>query len=36
LWARANEPWGAVFQFTLPSEPGESASGEYAGQNPAA
>jgi PAS domain S-box-containing protein len=36
LWARANEPWGAVFQFTLPSEPGESASGEHAGQNPAA
>ncbi|AFL49760.1 PAS domain S-box-containing protein [Sinorhizobium fredii] len=25
LWAGANEPWGAVFQFALPSDPDESA-----------
>ncbi|MCA1366930.1 PAS domain S-box protein [Bradyrhizobium sp. BRP14] len=25
LWAEVNEPWGAVFQFTLPSDPDESA-----------
>jgi PAS domain S-box-containing protein len=24
LWAEANEPWGAVFQFTLPSDADES------------
>ncbi|OAP50336.1 PAS domain S-box protein [Sinorhizobium americanum] len=26
LWAEAKEPWGAVFQFRLPSDSGESAS----------
>ena len=31
LWASANEPQGAVFQFTLPSEQDESAPGEHAG-----
>ncbi|MEX2742672.1 PAS domain S-box protein [Rhizobium mongolense] len=35
LWARTNEPWGAVFQFTLPSTPDESAPGEHPGLTPA-
>jgi C4-dicarboxylate-specific signal transduction histidine kinase len=30
LWATGNEPRGAVFQFTLPSERDENASAEYA------
>lgn len=28
LWAEANEPWGAVFQFTLPSVPDDGAPGD--------
>jgi signal transduction histidine kinase len=34
LWASANEPRGAVFQFTLPSDWNETASAEHAGQAP--
>ena len=32
MWAGANEPRGAVFQFTLPLQRDETASAEYAGQ----
>jgi PAS domain S-box-containing protein len=35
LWASANEPRGAVFQFTLPPERDETVSAEHAGQMPA-
>ncbi len=35
LWAGANEPSGAVFQFRLPSEPDDPASGEQALKIPA-
>jgi signal transduction histidine kinase len=36
LWASANEPWGAVFQFTLPSERDETVAVESAGLTPMA
>jgi signal transduction histidine kinase len=32
LWASANEPRGAVFQFTLSAEQDETALAEHAGQ----
>jgi len=32
IWAGANEPRGAVFQFTLPLERNETVSAQYAGQ----
>jgi Histidine kinase-, DNA gyrase B-, and HSP90-like ATPase len=32
IWAGANEPRGAVFQFTLPLERNGTVSAEYAGQ----
>jgi PAS domain S-box-containing protein len=35
LWASANEPRGAVFQFTLPPERDETVSAEHASQMPA-
>jgi PAS domain S-box-containing protein len=35
LWATANEPRGAVFQFTLPLEPDEAVPAEHAGPMPA-
>ena len=35
LWATANEPRGAVFQFTLPLEPDETVPAEHAGPMPA-
>jgi PAS domain S-box-containing protein len=34
LWANANEPRGAVFQFTLPVEADETVLPEYAGRSP--
>jgi PAS domain S-box-containing protein len=34
MWATANEPRGAVFQFTVPPEREESASPEHASQTP--
>ena len=34
LWASANEPRGAVFQFTLPPETAETVPAEHAGQAP--
>jgi PAS domain S-box-containing protein len=34
LWATANEPRGAVFQFTLPSERDETATTEHASPKP--
>ena len=36
LWATANEPRGAVFQFTLPPEPDEIAPAERTGEMPVA
>ena len=36
LWATANEPRGAVFQFTLPSEPDETVPAERTGEMPVA
>jgi signal transduction histidine kinase len=33
LWASANEPCGAVFQFTLPAEQDETIPAEHAGQS---
>ena len=33
LWATANEPRGAVFQFTLPPERDETPPAERAGQS---
>src|SRR5260370_38975556 len=36
LWACANEPRGAVFQFTLPLQRDETLPAEHAGQMPAA
>ena len=35
LWASANEPRGAVFQFILPREPDETVPAEHAGHMPA-
>ncbi len=35
LWACANEPRGAVFQFTLPLQRDETLPAEHAGQMPA-
>jgi PAS domain S-box-containing protein len=35
LWASANEPRGAVFQFTLPLQPEETLPAEHAGPMPA-
>jgi signal transduction histidine kinase len=35
LWATANEPRGAVFQFTLPLERDETVPAEHAGPMPA-
>jgi signal transduction histidine kinase len=35
LWASANEPRGAIFQFTLPPERDETVSAEHASQMPA-
>lgn len=35
LWAGANDPSGAVFQFRLPSDPDEGAPGKQEGQTPA-
>jgi signal transduction histidine kinase len=34
LWACANEPWGAVFQFTLPPQMAETVPAEHAGPMP--
>jgi len=34
LRARANEPWGAVFQFTLPPQMAETVPAEHAGPVP--
>ncbi|HJY51886.1 MAG TPA: ATP-binding protein [Stellaceae bacterium] len=34
LWACANEPWGAVFQFTLPPQVVETVPAEHAGPMP--
>ena len=34
LWAFANEPWGAVFQFTLPPQVVETVPAEHAGPMP--
>jgi signal transduction histidine kinase len=34
LWASANKPRGAVFQFTLPSAQDETAPAEHADQTP--
>jgi signal transduction histidine kinase len=34
LWASANEPRGAVFQFTLPAASDETSPVEYAGSQP--
>lgn len=34
LWAKANEPKGAVFQFTLPAKANETVLAEYAGRPP--
>jgi PAS domain S-box-containing protein len=34
MWAAANEPRGAVFQFTLPPESAETVPAEHAGQVP--
>ena len=34
LWATANEPRGAVFQFTIPLERDETVPGEHAGPRP--
>jgi signal transduction histidine kinase len=34
LWASANEPLGAVFQFTLPLDWNETAPAEHADQTP--
>jgi signal transduction histidine kinase len=34
LWASANEPQGAVFQFTVPAERDETAPVEHAGSRP--
>jgi signal transduction histidine kinase len=36
LWAGANEPRGAVFQFTLPLEQEETVHAVYAGRTPTA
>ena len=36
MWAGANEPRGAVFQFTLPLAPDETVPAERAGPMPAA
>jgi signal transduction histidine kinase len=35
LWASANEPRGAVFQWTLPAARAEAGAAEPAGQNAA-
>jgi PAS domain S-box-containing protein len=35
LWACANEPWGAAFQFTLPPETAETVPAEHVGPMPA-
>ena len=35
MWASANEPRGAVFQFTLPPQPDEPVPAEHGGQMPA-
>src|SRR5580693_6930177 len=34
VWACANEPWGAVFQFTLPPQMAETVPAEHAGPMP--
>jgi signal transduction histidine kinase len=34
MWATANKPRGAIFQFTLPPKQDENASAEHAGQMP--
>ncbi|MEH2516728.1 signal transduction histidine kinase [Bradyrhizobium sp. AZCC 1610] len=36
MWASANEPRGAVFQFTLPLEQDESIPAQHVRSNPAA
>jgi signal transduction histidine kinase len=36
MWARANEPRGAVFQFTLPLEPDETVPPGHVDPMPAA
>jgi hypothetical protein len=32
MWAGANEPQGAVFQFTLPLEPDDTVLAEHVGR----